>query len=259
MPLSQNFRQAASAFVIFTFISCSANCDSTSVEKTENYLGEASKDGKIVYLENHHVSYGPDGKLLTAVTDYISKEGKKLARLESDFRESLTVPSHTVVNYRTGNEQGIRREGNKLILFDRNPGQGERTKVIEEKDKDDHILVGCQGLNYYLLGNMASTISKKHLPLRFLIPGKLDFYDFELEFVREAEKNIFEFEVTIQNFFLKLFAPKLFVRYDGLNKRLLDYRGLSNITDEKGELQSVSIQYHYNEQTASERSLGKEN
>lgn len=214
-------------------------------DRIETYEGEARKDNKPVYIEHHTVTYSAEGRLLKAVTDYDSPDGKKLAHLESDFRDSLTVPTHSIENFRTGNVQGIRREGAKLIMFDRDKDKPERTKVLEEKKNDDHILVGCQGLNYYLLGNMAATISKKKLPLRFLIPGKLDYYDFTLEFVKESSKDVYDFEVTIQNLFLKLFAPKLFVRYDGAAKHIIDYRGLSNVTDEKGNLQNVSITYKY--------------
>lgn len=220
---------------------------SVSHARTEEVTGTATSNDKIVYIEKHKVEYSDDGKLLKAETRYESSEGKLLALLKSDFTSSLTVPDHIVEDFRSGDIEGLRRENGKLVLFDKEKDKPERTRVLDEKEEDKRILVGCQGLNYYLLGKLDSSEPIKELPLRFLIPGKLDFYDFDMREIPQSDKGIAEFEISIKNWFLRIFAPKLLAKYDRSTKRLVWYQGLSNIKNDKGENQSVTIEYKYSD------------
>lgn len=215
--------------------------------KTVEITGTARADGKIVYIEKHRVQYAADGKLLSAETHYDSSEGKPLAFLKSDFTKSLTVPDHVVEDFRTGEVQGLRRENGKIVLFDREKDKSEKTRVIEDEDADKRILIGCQGLNYYVLGNLDSLDPAKPLPLRFLIPGRLDYYDFDMKEVKSDDPKIATFEIHIKNWFLRMFAPRLHAKYERKTKRLVWYEGLSNIKDEHDDNQVVTIDYVYND------------
>jgi hypothetical protein len=215
---------------------------------TVRYRGEAhaNKDLKnpIIYIENHEVQYDSKGKLVMAVTKYSDPTGKPIAELRSDFKESMTVPAHIVTDFRNGNIQGLRRENGKLVMFDQVKGEAEKTKIITDKESEDRVLVGCQGLNYYVLNNLNTFDFERKVPIRFLIPGKLDYYDFSLEKTGEVD-GILDFEIAIQSWILRLFAPKLYVKYDKNKKRIVWYQGLSNITNDKGETQNVTIEYFF--------------
>lgn len=234
-------RASFSALLLVTACATSA----AKAAHTVVFSGEARSGSRLVYTEQHEVQVDDNGRILGARTRYLSASGRAIAELESNFRESLTVPEHRITDYRTGNVQGLRREKGRLVLFDRDPGEPERTRIISESDGAGRILVACQGLNYYLLGNPVAFDRSGQLPLRFLIPGKLDYFDFTLEKVRETEDGRVDYEIAIQNWFLRLFAPKLYVTYDRVAKRIVKYRGLSNITDENGQPQNVTIDYTY--------------
>ncbi len=214
-------------------------------------VGTARAGDKIAYVEKHKVEYADDGKLLHAETLYESPDGKPIAELKSDFTKSLTVPDHRVEDFRTGGVEGLRRERGKITLYDKAKGEPERTRVLDEKDAEDRILVGCQGLNYFVLGHLDDGRPITSLPLRFLIPGKLDYYDFDMKEIDQPDKNIAEFEISIRNWFLSLFAPKLHAKYDRKTKRLVWYKGLSNIKNEEGKNQVVTIDYRYRDDTGS--------
>jgi hypothetical protein len=209
------------------------------------YRGEARVDGRLVYVEKHVVQLDGAGRLLQATTRYEDPTGRPIADLESDFRTSLTVPSHVIHDHRTGNRQGLRREGDRIVLFDADPGQPERTRTLGVRDADGRMLVGCQGLNYYLLANLEHLDPTARLPLRFLIPGKLDYYDFMLQKTGESADGIVAFEIAIQNWFLRMFAPKLEVKYDKQAGHIVWYHGLSNLVDDHGNTQVVTITYQY--------------
>jgi len=212
---------------------------------TVRYRGVARTGDRVAYIEEHTVDYADSGRLLAAVTLYASESGKPIAEMHSDFRDSLTVPTHTIKDFRTGNVQGLRRENGQVVLYDRDAGKPERTRIIRDSDAESRILVGCQGLNYYLLDNLERMKPGQVLPLRFLIPGKLDHYDFQLARVSQSGAGITVFEITIKSWLLKLFAPKLLVKYDRNLKRIVWYEGLSNITNDEGHNQSVTITYSY--------------
>lgn len=203
----------------------------------------AVKDGTTVYDERHEAEYR-DGKIFRSRTDYLSPDGTPLAYIESFFTESLTAPSHIFVDYRTGFSHGTRYENGLPVLFAQEEGKAERSRVLTERSDGRALMVGCQGLFYYLQENFDQVREQRRIPVRLLITGPLDVYDFELEYLGEKD-GVADLVLHISNRFLRLFAPKLEVRYDTVDKKMLYYRGLSNIQDDRGKLQTVEILYTY--------------
>ena len=211
----------------------------------EIFRGEAREKGVLVYTELHEVTKDDAGTPLEAKTTYASPEGKTLGVLHSNFRHSFHLPEHVFEDTRTGVRYGIRRTGSKIEMFNQDPGELEETKEIKPGDESERLQVGCQGFNYYLFGKIDQIKEKKLVPVLFLIPGELSTYKFELEYVRENPDKTVDFAVKIENWFLRLFAPKLEFRYDRKIHRIVWYKGLSNIKNAKGKLMDVIIEYKY--------------
>jgi hypothetical protein len=222
-----------------------AACNHAVAAKVVRYLGEAMAGGQTVYLERHTVTYDDAGSIRSAETVYEKPDGNPIASLQSDFTASLTVPAHVTTDFRTGEIQGLRRDGDKIVLFIQEKGKPEKTRVLSPEDKADRLLVGCQGLNYYLLGSLNSLDPEQILPLRFLVPGKLDYYDFDMRQVAGPPGGIVEFEIKVKNWFLRFFAPTLHVKYDRKEKHIVWYDGISNLLDDQGKNQKVTITYLY--------------
>lgn len=211
--------------------------------ETQVYRGEAKVKGKKVYEEVHTAEL-EGKKILTSVTEYKSPSGKILGILKNNYSKSLNAPEHTMIDPVHKNSHGLRYEGDKLVLFNQDEGKKEETKKLDLDDMKGKLVVGGQGLHYYLVANLEEVIKKGELDLKFLIPGRLDAYNFYLKVVKKSEENV-QFEIEIDNWLLKLFAPKLKLIYDRKNPRLLKYSGLSNIKDEKKDLMNVDIEYFY--------------
>jgi len=222
--------------LVFLILSAIANAE------TQEYSGEAFVEGKSVYREKHTVELSA-GKVIKSTTVYTNGLGEIIARLENDYRKSLSVPEHEMKDLVHGGAHGVRYENNVIILFNRE-GTKEDTKSIRVDDFKNKLLVGGQGFHYYLVEHLEEIIKKQELALKFLIPGRLDAYDFYLK-VGKVTADTVDFEIEIDNWFLKLFAPKLELVYDRKSKRLLHYSGLSNIKDKKKELMKVKIKYTY--------------
>ncbi len=228
---------------ILSILMASTTC--SWANQVVRYKGVAKDGDRTVYIEKHTVEYSDTGTLLKATTEYVSESGKPIAELKSDFTTSLTVPTHLTRDLRTEEVQGLRRDGNKVVLYFKEKDKPEESRVLSSDDEEDRILVGCQGLNYYLLGNLGAIDPEKTLPLRFLIPGKLDYYDFDMKRVGEPIGDIVEFEIKVKNWLLKIFAPTLRVKYDRKKKHIVWYEGISNLKDEDGGNQKVTINYFY--------------
>lgn len=213
-------------------------------EKVETLQGKAFKDSNLVYTEDHTSRFTDQGRVLEASTIYKDPSGKAIAEIRSDFSKSLSAPAHDFKDLRFKQRYGIRYEGDKVIMYVQEGEESEQTKVVPVDDKRA-LLVGCQGLAYYFRDNLDDLKKSKLVPILFLIPGKLETYNFELVYKNTDANGLAIFEIHIKNWFLRLFAPKLTLHYDTLKGRLLKYEGLSNLYDDKKQMQNVKIDYIY--------------
>jgi hypothetical protein len=208
--------------------------------QTRVYEGKALREGKHVYTEKHTVTW-LDKKVLSSVTVYTSPLGKVLATLKNDYSKSLNMPENEMDDLMMKNKYGIRYQGAAPLMYRIENGKEEKKAIKDEAGK---LLVGGQGLHYHIIEHMDEIIRKGKLDLKFVIPGKLDAYDFYLKVAKVMPGKV-EFDVEIDNWFLRLFAPGLKLIYDTKEKRLLRYSGLSNIQNDKKEIMNVEIEYKY--------------
>lgn len=210
--------------------------------ETQVYEGEARLEGKVVYREKHTVEW-TGSKVLKAITEYTSPDGKILARLSNDFSKSLNAPEHLMEDFLHKASHGVRYQGNNAQMFSKEEGK-EETSVVDKDDAKGKLVVGGQGLHYYTVAKLEEIVGQKKLDLLFLIPGRLDAYNFYMK-VKKSSPETVEFEIEIDNWLLRMFAPKLELVYDRKRGRLLNYKGLSNIRDEKKKMMNVEITYKY--------------
>ena len=79
----------------------------------------------------------------------------------------------------------------------------------------------------------------------FLTPGNLDYYNFLLNYIGVNKKGLVELDIKISNFILRMFVSKLELQYEPKTKRLIQYKGLSNLSDDNDKMQAVTIKYKY--------------
>jgi hypothetical protein len=214
-----------------------------SYGKSQVYTGKAYEEGKIIYTEKHEVEQ-KNGMVLRSTTTYFDPNGKIIAKLTNDYSKSLNLPENEMVDERQKSKHGVRYSGDIPVMYAQEMNGKEETKKIDLKDFKNRLVVGGQGLHYYLLTHMKEVIEKKNLKLKFLIPGRLDAYDFDLKVSKVAENKAY-IEVEIHNWFLKLFAPKLKMIYDVQKNQLLKYEGLSNLKSANDKMMNVEILYNY--------------
>lgn len=200
--------------------------------------------GKRVYEEEHRVEFDASGSPLRARTLYKDLEANPIAVLESDFKNSLTAPDYVFKDFVRDSEHGVRWQNQQLVLFSKAASKDEVSTILKQAFDSSTLLVGGQGLHYYLAKHLDQLKPNEITKVALLIPASLDVYQFRMKIEGQSthEKHL---HLDIDNFFLRIFAPSLKLSYAKESKNLNKYFGLSNILTPEGELQSVTIDYEY--------------
>lgn len=211
--------------------------------KTQHFKGFAykSKDKKVLrYTESHKRVYKA-GKLFTSETTYLNPEGKKIATLKCNYSKSPTLPDFEFEDLRTGNwEKTVVENGVAKVQY----REDKDSKIKTKNFKDLESLSASQGLNEFIRLNLEKIKEGDDLVTTFLIPAKLMDIDI-LVTGEETKSDEVEVSIKVDNWFLRIFAPKLELVYSPKGGDLMAYYGNSNIETDKGKQQKVYIEYDY--------------
>jgi hypothetical protein len=222
-------------FWITLLLCCKAHCETQVFEAIAKY------EGQVVYRERHTVVYD-DQTLIKSLTEYQDAQGRPIGSLRSDFTHSLAAPEYIFRDNRQNSLQGQRWSKQKLEVFSR---ANKKSKVVK-KDliKTPEVMIGGEGLIYYIGAHLKELIGSDGMNFKFVIPGRLSSYDF---LIKPLDHNSTEaaFEVKMKSWLMGLFGPRLKLIYDVQKKRVISFEGLSNMRNADGSMMSVDVQYVY--------------
>lgn len=190
-----------------------------------NAVGDAYgvEDGELRYREIHRCS--SDGDRCTV--EYTTPAGELFARKVVDYQESLQAPSLEMQDMR----------------------HGETVRVNGEDDED---LVIDAGFDHYVRLRWEQLVSGETVRFPFLVAGRDSALDMAAS--RSGPESCPQgrmcFTVALDNWLLSRLVTPIRLEYDAQNKRLLQFRGVSNIRDAQGKSQQVRIDYRYPESSA---------
>jgi hypothetical protein len=205
--------------------------------RTERYEGVArSPSGEILYRERHEVTE-LGSRPLRALTVYYDKSGAEIGRLESDFSKSSYAPSYRFEDRRAKKSEGAQMSGSTVTL--RYGGERKELRV-----NPGDTLVAGQGLHHYVRLNL-DKLARGAASVRFAIPSRLDTYGFRVRPVASPRPGVVRLRIEMSSVILRQLAPNLEVDYELGTRRLLRYRGVSNLEGPDGSTQDVVIVYSY--------------
>jgi hypothetical protein len=203
----------------------------------ERYDGVAkTPDGQFLYREHHEVTE-TDGKPQRALTVYYDHAGKEIGRLSSNFEHSPYAPAYRFTDERTGKQESAAVSGARLELA----YQGaQKTLAVP----GDQLLIVGQGLHHFARQNL-ERLARETVTVRFAVPSRLDTYVFRIRPLTPPKPGVVRLRIEIDSWLLRQLAPHLEVDYELATRRLLQYRGVSNLEAPDGSTQKVVIRYSY--------------
>lgn len=221
-------------------------------QEYNKFSGTAKNEaGEIVYYEDHQVEHNDKGQVKRILTRYLRPNQNKdiFARLESKFHKSNFVPESLFEDFRNDHieKTSLDLKKNHLIIKHSTKSSGETSEKVLDLTKQ---MVMGQGYHNYIVENLKEFEVDETRTLDFVVPAKKDYYKFNLTYLgqKNSKSDIVTFRLDITNWVLRLFASKIEVDYDPGTKRLMAYRGLTNIENDKGDSQSLNITYEYPEE-----------
>lgn len=202
--------------------------------KASAYLDKEKKQP--VYTEVHK-AYFEQGVLKKSTNDYFDLKGQKIAELNSDYEKSLVMPTYLFRDILSKEEEGLRFENGRYVIFRKKDGEKEETNALKETEN----IFSCQGWHYYLISQLTA-IKDKPILMKLIFPSRLDFYSFRVR-LSEVDNHLLKLRLEFDSWVMRLFAPYLDIVYDRETKRLVYYYGPSNISNKEGEVQNVHIFY----------------
>lgn len=216
----------------------------TNNRQEEVFQGVARDErGEIAYTEEHRMIY-QDGRPQRNETRYRDVQGQEIAVLKSNFTTHPYVPSYSFEDRRFGRQDGTFVDGAWVKIYGRTD---QNAPVQQERVRLEENMVTGQGLHMYLRDHMDQLSKGDEIrQVRFLVP--LEGRDFVFRIRRldtPSEPQTVGFNIEADSWLLRLVAPKLEVRYDRETRRLLSYRGASNLLNADQGVQNVTITYRY--------------
>ena len=187
-----------------------------------NVVGEAySIDGnELRYREIHQCSVSGD----RCTVEYQDPRGTVFARKTVDYQQSLHSPSLEMLDMR----------------------QGETIRV--EGDATEEIVIDA-GFDHYVRLRWEELVDGETVRFPFQVVGSSK--PFKMAANRSqgdaCPSDRMCFAVALDNWLLSRLLSPIHLEYDEASKRLLQFRGVSNIRDENGKSQQVRIDYRYAE------------
>lgn len=202
-----------------------------------------SLDGRdLLYVESHAVSGGGTADETRVVLYRCSGDSAPFARKELDYGADRIAPAFALEDARSGLLEGLRRAARGLEVFER---AGATARLRSEVLSRTGALVADAGFDEFVRARWDSLDQGTSTEVAFLVPSRLDSFNFKVR--RIADTTIEGEPATV--FRLALAGPlgwflsDIDVSYRKRDRRLMRYRGLTNIRDAAGAMLEAQIDF----------------
>ena len=223
----------------------------TSAQPIDGYVSfssvaNARHSADFLYGERHVVLYR-QGHIAERVVLYTCRDGSPFAHKLVSYPDRL-VPDFMFENASDGMREGIREKSADAQRSDqRTVYYRERTGAPEKSGPVPVVpgLVADAGFDEFVQMHWDQLVSGKALEMRFLIPGRLSDYGFQVQRLR---RDIVA-GVATEVFRLRLagiwgwFLPGIDVYYGATDHLLMRYDGLSDLHDPSGNNYKTTIDF----------------
>jgi len=206
-----------------------------------HYLGVASaENGSAVRYREEHWLFRADG-VATRLVLYRCPSGEPFARKLVYDRGDPAAPDFDFEDGRDGYREGVRREGERWLVYARERGDAPMQTRLLQAVPD---MVVDAGFDAYVREHWASLAGAARRDIAFVMPSRQDYLRLRLGDARDAWLD----GVAVRRFRLGLggllgaLAPAIDLTYT-MDGHLLRFEGIGTIRDERGRHAWVRIDF----------------
>lgn len=205
-----------------------------------NGIATAPSGGEVIYTEVHAVVLGDNGLNKKIETKYYNKKGELFAEMTSDFSKHPKIPEVKFSDSRFAKNEELNYNPTDGQVVFKTTTKDKKTETKTYKVTDE--MAAAQGFDNFVKINFEK-LGQSSVPLRFGVLSEMDFFSFKGYKKKNVSKNVIQFGIELSSFLLRMFSSELVLEYDITSRRILSYKGLSNILSDEGKPQDVLIKY----------------
>lgn len=202
-----------------------------------------NQKGEIVYLEKHNIEKDADGFNKLIRVEYSKPDGTLFANMFSDFSKHKTIPETEFEDTRFKSKFLVRVDKDQVEFEEFKNDKSLAKKNFPIKD----TMVVSQGFDNFIRANTTEFASSQ-IEFKFGIIASQDFFSLTGYQATRTTDEI-EYRIKASNWLIRLFASELQVVYDAKSMQLKSFSGRSNILDDSGNSQNVTIRYQWKEKS----------
>ena len=185
--------------------------------------------GKYLYTEVHDPKF-EGGKEVSSTIRYFAADGSLLGTKTLDYRADALVPKFRFDLNASGYAEAITANGETIeMLKISGKGKPEKRKSV----KKEGLMAADSGFHHAVQDSLPKLLKGEVVSFRFAVAGQLDTFRFKISKTGDTS---FEGRPAVNllvqaDSLLRYVAPDLKLVYDPASKRLLEYKGVSNVHD----------------------------
>jgi hypothetical protein len=212
------------------FAACLLFAAATAQGETRFFLGRAydPDSGRHLYTEQHRVRLDERGGYISSSVTYVDPRGEPIAVKEVDFAGDQAAPSFRFRDLRTDSLLRVDSGGPVLSVSYRHGGR-EREADLDTDGKAEIVIDA--GFDRFIQQEWEALLQGLARPFLFLHAPRARFMQFEVVKTGGTGETV-EFQIRPAGFILGMLVDPIRVTYAVEGRRLLRYRGVTNIARE---------------------------
>lgn len=218
---------------------------SGKVVETLNYQGYAYdlKDAnKLLYREEHKLQL-LNGRPCTRVVKYISATDELIAIKENHYYKNAATPSFHLQDLRNNYREQAHYSDNGSLVLSKQENADAKIQSKRISGLPDNLIVDA-GFDDFVRHHWPDLEAGKSVSFSFASAARLDLIDFRLQ-QKTIDQDNLVLSMRLNSRLIAWLLDPIELTYDRQTKRLMRYRGLSNIQDGKGNTYIADIRYQF--------------
>jgi hypothetical protein len=206
------------------------------------------ESGRFIYTENHREIW-QNGRHVGSAVRYLDPYGKLLVSKTVNYRTGETTPTFEMVDSRDGYTEAANVNGRSVVLKSR---RNSNQPMASESLQLPAQAVIDSGFDAFVRSRLDDLMQGKSVKFPFAVPVERKFFEFRLRKTSASSGKV-KFTLELDNMVFRLFVKPIDLTYHRESRRLLEYRGMSNINNADGKSYRARIVFEYPEELLSSR------